>query len=177
MPSNTENLKRVDNNKVLDAKVNFNEMVEEEERSMLVSVEETTMSKKKLLIKKMQNVSTYTMCFIISFLIGYSFTSHGLITDNLLKSYSDGYFDEYHELLGRLCPVFLYLGSIIGTFIMLMSKRYSHLRLIQLSSLLFFCSYFFSNDLSKYASSISNEVLYGNCIGVFNGNCSSNTIF
>lgn len=143
MPSNTENLKKIDNNKVLDAKVNFNEMVEEEERSMLVSVEETTMSKKKHSIKKMQNVSTYTMCFIISFLIGYSFTSHGLITDNLLKSFSDGYFDEYHELLGRFCPVFLYLGSIIGTFIMLMSKRYSHLRLIQLSSLLFFCSYFF----------------------------------
>nr|XP_013180894.1 unnamed protein product [Papilio xuthus] len=89
----------------------------------------------------LQNFCTYTMSFLISIVIGYSFSSYALIVDHGLRDYSSGFFDDYNELFKNMCPAILYFGSTIGTFFMLMIKHYSHLRVIQLSLVLFSIGY------------------------------------
>jgi hypothetical protein len=127
----------------------------------------------------LQNFCTYTMSFLISIVIGYSFSSYALIIDHGLRDYSSGFFDDYHELFKNMCPAILYFGSTVGTFFMLMIKHYSHLRVIQLSLVIFSIGYLlqmvyphilviflarFSIGIASGVSSmIIPQILYYNC--------------
>lgn len=88
-----------------------------------------------------ENICTYSMSCILSFIIGYSFTSYLLIADHGLRDYSQGFFEESHDFFKNLCPAVLYFGSTVGTFSMLMIKRYSHLIVTQLTAIIFFIGY------------------------------------
>jgi MFS family permease len=158
-------------------KVKINMKAAESEK--FLSIGEDQKNETKLKATTLQKVSTYCMCFLISFVIGYSFTSYGLIVDYGLKNFSTGFFPEYHELFKNLCPAVLYSGSSIGTFAMLMIKQYSHLSTIQFSSFLFFIGYllqtvyphimmiFFTRFLIGIASGVCcmviPQVLYFSC--------------
>nr|AHW68398.1 putative glucose transporter type 3 [Nosema pernyi] len=151
----------------------------ESEKFLNIGEDQKFKTETKPKVTTLQKTSTYLMCFLISFVIGYSFTSYGLIVSHGLKFYSTGFFPENHELLKNLCPAVLYFGSSVGTFAMLMIKQYSHLKAIHFSSFLFAIGYilqsvyphimmiFFTRFLIGIASGVCcmviPQVLYFSC--------------